>query len=127
MLAQIETEKLEIKRQVTANVERLLLPIVERMKRRGGQTDRRQLELLEGNVRELTSEFGLRLGNGSAALSAREMEICAMIRGGLSSKEMAESLKVSVRTVDVFRNRIRKKLGISNRGVNLFAHLQTLA
>ena len=86
-----------------------------------------QLELLEGNVRELTSEFGLRLGNGSAALSAREMEICAMIRGGLSSKEMAESLKVSVRTVDVFRNRIRKKLGISNRGVNLFAHLQTLA
>jgi PAS domain S-box-containing protein len=126
VLAQIESEKLEIKRQVTANAEKLLLPILHKMKRKASPTDRRHLDLLESNVRDLTSRFGSLLSSRATALSVRETEIANMIKSGLSSKEIAQLLQVSIRTVDTYRNRIRKKLGISRKRVNLSSHLQTL-
>ena len=45
----------------------------------------------------------------------------------MTSKEIADSLKVSLRTVDTFRNRIRKKLGVANKDINLYTHLKSLA
>ncbi len=126
VLAQIETEKLEIKQQVAANATKFIVPIVQKMRQKAGPMERLQCDLLLGSVEELTSRFGINLGGGSTALSAREMEVCNMIKNGMSSKEVAQSLMISLRTVDTFRNRIRRKLGVANKDVNLFAHLQTL-
>ena len=126
ILSQIETEKLEIRRQVTANAEKFLVPTLQKMKRRAGPLEKRHLDVLETGIRDLTSRFGARLGGSALSLSAREMEICNMVRSGLASKEIAQMLQISLRTVDTFRNRIRKKLGITNSDVNLFAHLQSL-
>jgi DNA-binding CsgD family transcriptional regulator len=48
-------------------------------------------------------------------LSARELEIAHLVAEGLSSREVAERLYVSVRTVDNHLQRIYTKLGITNR------------
>lgn len=126
VLAQIETEKLETKQQISANAGKFLIPIVERMRQKAAPSERKQCDLLLDSIKELTSRFGINLGSGPTALSAREMEVCNLIKSGMSSKEIADFLKISQRTVDTFRNRIRKKLGVANKDVNLFAHLQTL-
>lgn len=127
VLAQIEADKATILERVAANVDRLLMPIVRKLKLESGPVDRRQVERLENNIREIASEFGLRLDRGTARLSPREMEICDLARNGLSSKDMAELLRVSVRTVHTLRQRIRKKLALRREGVNLVTYLQTLA
>jgi PAS domain S-box-containing protein len=56
-------------------------------------------------------------------LSPKEADICNMIRQSFSNKKIAHLLKVSPLTVGTYRNRIRKKLGIS-RKVNLTVFLQ---
>jgi DNA-binding NarL/FixJ family response regulator len=51
---------------------------------------------------------------GLNALSQREIEIIHFIKKGFSSKEIAESLDISVKTVEVHRYNILKKLNLKN-------------
>lgn len=51
---------------------------------------------------------------GLNALSRREFEIINYIKKGFSSKEIAESLDISVKTVEVHRYNILKKLNLKN-------------
>jgi DNA-binding CsgD family transcriptional regulator len=50
-----------------------------------------------------------------AALSAREREIADLVRRGMSSRDIAGALFLSVRTVDSHLGRMYRKLGVSNR------------
>lgn len=127
VLTQIEVEKLKIKKQIAANAEKLVLPLLNQLKRKAAPSDWRQFDLLELNIRDLTSKFGAQISSGASSLSAREREICNMVKNGMSSKEISQILNLSPRTVDTYRNRIRKKLGITSMNGNLFAHLQKLA
>ena len=52
--------------------------------------------------------------SGLNALSQREIEIINFIKKGFSSKEIAESLEISVKTVEVHRYNILKKLNLKN-------------
>ncbi|MCW3119994.1 MAG: two component transcriptional regulator, LuxR family [Chitinophagaceae bacterium] len=47
-------------------------------------------------------------------LSLREIEIIKLIKKGLSSKEIATSLSIAIRTVEVHRYNILKKLSLKN-------------
>jgi DNA-binding NarL/FixJ family response regulator len=64
---------------------------------------------------------------GVECLSDREIEVMEFIRTGESSKEIAEALKVSRKTVEVHRYNIMKKLSLRNVAelVN-FAHTYQL-
>lgn len=124
ILAQIETDRLETKRLVTANVEKSILPILRKLQLEASPKNRKYLDLLEAELKDITFRFGACI-SGPTSLSARETEICNMIRNGLSSKEMAQMLQVSVRTIDTFRNRIRKKLGIAGKDGSLYSHIQS--
>jgi two-component system invasion response regulator UvrY len=48
------------------------------------------------------------------ALSPREIEVIHLIREGYSSREIAEALNISAKTVEVHRYNILKKLGLKN-------------
>jgi two-component system invasion response regulator UvrY len=51
---------------------------------------------------------------GLNALSQREIEVINLIKKGFSSKEIAESLDISVKTVEVHRYNVLKKLNLKN-------------
>lgn len=51
---------------------------------------------------------------GISNLSHREIEIIALIKKGLSSKQVAESLHISTKTVEVHRYNVLKKLKLKN-------------
>ncbi|MEO8582407.1 MAG: response regulator transcription factor [Flavitalea sp.] len=51
---------------------------------------------------------------GLNQLSEREIEVINQIRDGLSSKEIAERLEISIKTVEVHRHNILKKLKVKN-------------
>lgn len=52
--------------------------------------------------------------NANPILSDREVEIVKMVAEGKITKEIADKLFISVRTVETHRSRIMKKLGASN-------------
>jgi len=70
----------------------------------------------------LEPQLGARLAANSAAagraateLSAREIDVLRLIARGLTNREMAARLYLSVRTVESHRARIQRKLGRSRR------------
>lgn len=60
--------------------------------------------------------------NAFARLSAREQEVLQYIADGSTSKEMAERMNISAKTIDIHRNNLKKKLGIHTiAGLTKFA------
>lgn len=58
-------------------------------------------------------------------LKKNDRKLCAYLRMGLSSKEMASLLNTSVRSIETARYRLRKKLNLGN-GTNLTDFIQKL-
>jgi DNA-binding NarL/FixJ family response regulator len=52
---------------------------------------------------------------GPTPLSGRETEVLSLVARGLANRDIAQTLGISPRTVDVFLTRIRDKLGVRNR------------
>ncbi len=81
------------------------------------------MEVYNGNtyicqeVKNILSDQMLSEEDNSAGLnqlSEREIEVINHIRDGLSSKEIAEKLAISIKTVEVHRHNILKKLKVKN-------------
>ncbi|RTL57494.1 MAG: response regulator transcription factor [Sphingobacteriales bacterium] len=67
-------------------------------------------------MRQIFSEQALAENekNGLNSLSEREIEIIQLIKSGHSSKEIAAKLEISLKTVEVHRHNILKKLNLKN-------------
>jgi FixJ family two-component response regulator len=124
VLGQIELEKKQIKDNVIANAENLLLPIIQKLRLKG--ESRKYVQILKKNLQELTSSFGTKLTNKKAKLTSREIEICDMVKNGLTSKEIASLLNINLRTTEKHRANIRNKLGIIKKDISLTSFLKTL-
>lgn len=61
-----------------------------------------------------TKMLGENKGPDINLLSKREIEIILLIKKGLSSKEVAQKLDISLKTVEVHRHNILKKLDLKN-------------
>jgi len=124
IMEQIGADKQRIKEDVLANVDKVLLPILRKLRVKATRMERRHIDVLENSLEELASSFGRTLADVLVRLTPREVEICGMIRSRLTSKEMSKMLHLSRRSVETHRHNIRKKLGLANRKVNLTSYLQ---
>jgi two-component system invasion response regulator UvrY len=50
----------------------------------------------------------------ASALTAREQQVMEMLARGLTNREIAEHLQISIKTVDTHRGHVLKKLGLRN-------------
>jgi len=126
ILNQIEGEKNIIKQQIVTNVEQAIIPTLLRMKETSHPTQVRNFDIMERELREIVSPFLETIKNKFAKLSPRELEVCRLIKNGMTSKEIADALKVSLLTVHKYRELIRKKLNLVNDDTNLQTYLQSL-
>jgi DNA-binding NarL/FixJ family response regulator len=53
-------------------------------------------------------------GSAVGGLSDRELEVFEMIGRGRSTREIAESLSLSVKTIETYRAKIKEKLSLRN-------------
>jgi DNA-binding CsgD family transcriptional regulator len=123
VLSQIERGREEIKSNVVANVENLLMPILQKLELKGDPYH--YVQLLKNNLKELTSSFGAKLSVKNSNLTPKEIEICNMIRNGITNKEISTLLNISKRTTEKHRTNIRRKLSV-NKDHNLLTFLRTL-
>jgi PAS domain S-box-containing protein len=126
VLGQIDAEKKETKRRIQASIDRLVLPILHTLKVNARVEDKVYLDMIEKNLEDLTVPFVSALEKHVRNLTPKEILICKMIIDGLSSKEIAPCLNISVLTVHKFRQQIRKKLGLTNTKENLVSFLRSI-
>lgn len=126
VLSQIDQDKKALALQIKSNVDRIIMPILHKMYERLGEVDRQYVALLEESLSDIVSPFTRSLESAFEGLTPREIEVCNMIRQGLSTKDIATHFGISGKTVAKQRQIIRRKLGISGRKVNLATHLKQL-
>ena len=128
LLAQIEMEKTEIKNQIILNVNHFIFPTLGKLKRNTVKNDActKYLEVLERNLREITSSLSKKIIDNKVKLSPKEVEICNLIKSGFTNKQIADLLYISILTVERHRYNIRKKFGIAHQKVNLLTYLHNL-
>jgi DNA-binding CsgD family transcriptional regulator len=83
------------------------------LRRQAASTARLSAELREGCGPVSTPLLGS--SEGAVMLTRREREVASLAASGLSSREIADRLYVSVRTVDNQLQRVYNKLGVSGR------------
>lgn len=125
ILNQIEASKQQVGKQIQMNINRLIIPLLNSLSDKFGDEARSYTELLKENLKNITSPFIKDLESKYTHLSPREVEICNMVRGGMTCKNIANTLNISVQTVLKQRAQIRKKLGITNEKINLATFLRS--
>jgi len=108
------------------NVKQLIQPCLDGLKRcRLNEEQRAYVEMIEGRLEEVISPFQRELSH-RYGLTPTEIQLVEFIKKGKITKEIAEVLQLSKRTIDTHRHNIRKKLGLANTNINLRSYLSSL-
>ena len=127
VLARIEQEKQETRHNIRTNIDRIVLPILQALAQQLTPAQKKYSELLKTNLEDIVSPFADRLSLSFYSMTPTELSICNMIRNGMRTREIAEMRGVSEATVNHHREKIRRKLRITNEDVNLSTFLQSTA
>lgn len=127
LLRQREADQFELETNMLDNMQRLVSPLLARLFNQtlSAQT-RTLLTSLETRLKEITTPFLSRLSAVESTLTPQEIEVAALIRQGLGSKEIAVQLHLSLATVNFHRRNLRRKLNIRNTSTNLRTFLTRL-
>ena len=125
IMERIEQEKQEIYRDIKTNVDKILTPILNALLLQLPESRKNYVELLRTNLDEITSPFISRLSVKNYSMTPTEISICNMIRNGMRTKEIAEMRNVSEATINRHREKIRHKLNLTNKNINLASFLQS--
>ena len=127
LLKKREEDKAELEESLLTNVKELVFPVVEKMKKcTMEERARSHLATMETNLKEMILPFMRGIYNQYPSLTPTEMQVVNFLIQGKRTKEIADALYLSPRTVEFHRNNIRKKLGINKKRVNLRTYLLSL-
>jgi len=119
-----QEDKKEIEDNVLTNVKELLTPYVEKIRKTKLDDQQKALLSIIGyNINEIISPFSRKMSRIYLNLTPTEIEVANLIRYGSDSKEIAEIMGLSPRTIYNHRKNIRRKIGLENKKTNLRSHL----
>lgn len=127
LLRQHDIDRRELEENVLDNIRQLVVPISQKLAEfRLPTPAKKLLATLDTRLSEVTKPFLQRVATVNAILTPQEIEVATLIREGLSSKEIAERLSISLVTVNFHRRNLRKKLKLDNTRQNLRSYLVSL-
>lgn len=126
VLQSIDREREQLLNEVSGKVNNQVLPALNRIENEDDPAIRK------GYITVAKDQL-MRLAPGSDSsdpmllkLTNMETRVCQFIQAGHSSKDIAETLNISLETVQTHRKNIRRKLGLHGKSVSLYAHLKAL-
>jgi len=126
LLKRVEEGRIELEEKILSNIRELVLPYIDKLKKTQlSDHQASYLIVIETNLDNIASSFLYHLKMRYLNLTHREVQVASLVKEGKSTKEIAELLNISIKTVVFHRNSLRNKLGVKNRKANLRAHLLT--
>ena len=127
LLRHREEDRQDLEEQFLTNFRKLIMPSLEKL-RKTGLTPRQSayVDVVEMNIAKVFSASGAATGLSHLNFTPIEMRIVEFIKDDKTTKEIGGLLNLSPRTVEYYRDRIRKKLGLKSKNVNLRSYLYTL-
>ena len=126
LLKQREQDRKEIEEKVHANVKQLVLPYIEKLKKRKFGEDVAYLNIIEANLHGMLSSLATTTSGKLHRLTPQELLVANLINDGRQDKDISEVLNVSIHTIKAHRRNIRKKLGLTKGKANLRTFLSNL-
>ncbi len=126
LLKQREQDKKEIEENVHTNVKKLVLPYIEKLKKRKLGEDALYLNIIEANLHGVLSSLATTTSRKLHRLTPQELLVANLINDGRQDKDISEMLNVSIHTIKAHRRNIRKKLGLIKGKANLRTFLSNL-
>jgi len=127
LLRQRENDNREIEEKMLLNIKELVLPHVGKLKAANLDVNlAAHLDIMESNLSTITSPFLVNLTSKYSHLTPREIQVASLIKDGLRTKEIAESLNISTHSIDIYRQNIRKKMGLSRKKINIRSFFTSL-
>lgn len=116
----LEEKQDEIEKNCYYNLEEVFFPMLDLLKftEHNNEQNKEIINLLKSNIESICEPF-VRLSIEQLHLTQKEIEIANLIRLGKTSKEIANLLNISCKTVDFHRANIRKRLCINNANDDL--------
>jgi PAS domain S-box-containing protein len=119
LLERREKDRVEMEEKVLFNIRDTINPYLEKLKK--SSMDEKQkvcLEIVESNLNNITSSFSRDLHFKYLSLTPTQIQIASLIRDGRTTKEIAELMNLSSRTIESHRKNIRRKMGLKEKKAN---------
>lgn len=127
LLRKRDQDKEEFEEKILANVKLLIEPHLESLKNSNlGINQKEHLTLVESSLKEIVSPFSQRLTSKYVGLTPGELEVAYLVKEGRRTKDIAQILNLSDKTIEDYRKQLRMKLGIKNKRINLRTCLLSL-
>lgn len=128
VLKQRQQDKEVLEERISENILSLVAPLVKRLQRTHLEDDQFLLvREIEDHLQDITSSFITRLTGQAVGLTPMEIQVATHVKQGKATKEIADILCLAPDTINVHRKKIRKKLGLSNKSINLQTFLASLS
>ncbi|MFT9078351.1 LuxR C-terminal-related transcriptional regulator [Ethanoligenens sp.] len=116
-------DKENLEETIVSNVERFIKPSLNYLKKLVNGKD---VDMVNQLIDEIVNTLTQKRPTAIGTLTPRELQVAKLIKGGSTSKEIADQLYISKKAVDYHRTNIRKKLQLAhdnNLQIYLDAHL----
>ncbi len=122
LLRKLEREKTGVQEKMMADLRDLVYPYLKKLINRSQEQEIRALAtILDNHLKAIVSPFCLKLTSPAINLTPAELNVAHMVKTGIRTRQIANTLNISHKTVETHRVNIRKKLGLTHKR----AHLRT--
>lgn len=126
MLDQHTRTKESVEEQISIKLQELVNPYLDLLQQSGiNEKQAETVRIIAAHIDSITHQFTHKARKIMLKLSPRETLIADLVRQGKTSKDISEILHISLRTVETYRNNLRKKLGINKKKISLRTYLMT--
>jgi PAS domain S-box-containing protein len=117
----------ELEERVVSNIKLLVEPYLKKLDG-SGLTEKQSayLDILKSHLNDIASPLARKLSSDQYRLTPKEMNVAMLIKEGKTTKEIAELMHSSMRSVEFHRENLRKKLDLTNKKSNLRSRLLTI-
>jgi len=120
MLDQHTRARESIEEQISIKLQELVNPYLNLLGNSSvNEKQAETIRIIQAHIDSISQQFSPKAREIMLKLSPRESMISDLVRQGKTSKDIAEILHIGLRTVETYRNNLRKKLGINKKKVSL--------
>ncbi len=126
ILSQQKNLEEDLQQNILNQLEKSIFPYVDLLAK--NLTEKRNqefLSILSQHLKTIGESFIQRLANPNIGLTKKEILVADLVKQGKNSKQIALLLNLETRSVEAYRNKIRKKLSINNKKISLIEYLNS--